>query len=401
MYPEKPDPKRFIGLDIHKHYLIAIGVDEQLNQVLGPQRVQLVNLEGWIHKTLTPSDAVVIEMTTNTWQVYDELLPHVHSVTVVHPPHVALIVRSQVMTDKIAASHLARLHAKGLLTGIWIPPQNVRDRRAIVAQRQKMTRLATQAKNRLHALLHRHHLLPPEGNLFHVDQRNWWLSLPVSPLEKVRLFSDLETLAFAQQQADHLENCLVSLAAQDERLPLLVQLPGISVVTAMTLLAAIGDIARFPEAKKLVGYAGLGARIHDSGLTTRTGRITKAGRKDLRAAMVEAAHTAANTHPHWQAELARLGRNKAIVAIARKLLIAVWHLLTHQCVDRHADPVRLARKLMQTAYVLGKANRPDGLSSAAFVRSQLDRLCIAQDLTLIPWGAKKKPIPLPPSSQVG
>lgn len=405
MYPEKPDPKRFIGLDIHKHYLIAIGVDADLNQVLGPQRVQLVNLEGWIRKTLTPSDAVVIEMTTNTWQVYDELLLFVHSVTVVHPPHVALITRSQVMTDKIAASHLARLLAKGLLVGIWVPPHNVRDRRAIVAQRQKMTRLATQAKNRLHALLHRHHLRPPEGNLFHVDQRNWWLSLPVSTLEKVRLFSDLETLTFAQQQADNLENCLLSLAAQDERLPLLVQLPGISVVTAMTILAAIGDIARFPEAKKLVGYAGLGARVHDSGLTTRTGRITKAGRKDLRTTMVEAAQTAANTHPHWKAELARLeprlGRNKAIVAIARKLLVAVWHLLTEKTLDRYADPERLARKFMQVAYTLGKANRPAGMSSAAFVRTQLDRLHVAQDLTHIPWGAKKKPIPLPPSSQVG
>jgi len=324
---------------------------------------------------------------------------------VVHPPHVALIVRSQVMTDKIAASHLARLLAKGLLTGIWIPPQNVRDRRAIVAQRQKMTRLATQAKNRLHALLHRHHLQPPEGNLFHVGQRNWWLSLPVSTLEKVRLFSDLETLAFAQQQADNLENCLLSLAAQDERLPLLVQLPGISVVAAMTILAAIGDIARFPEAKKLVGYAGLGARVHDSGLTTRTGRITKAGRKDLRATMVEAAQTAANTHPHWKAELARLeprlGRNKAIVAIARKLLVAVWHLLTEKTLDRYAEPERLARKFMQVAYALGEVNRPAGMSSATFVRTQLDRLHVAQDLTHIPWSVKKKPIPLPPSSQAG
>jgi transposase len=187
MSPEKPAPNRFICLDIHKHYLIAIGVDEQLNQVLGPQRVQIVNLEGWMRKTLTPSDAVVIEMTTNTWQIYDELLPFVHSVTVVHPPHVALIIRAQVMTDKIAAAHLARLLAKGLLNGVWVPPQDVRDRRAIVAQRQKMTRLSTQAKNRLHSLLHRHHLQPPEGNLFHADQRNWWLSLPVSPLEKVRL----------------------------------------------------------------------------------------------------------------------------------------------------------------------------------------------------------------------
>jgi transposase len=401
MSPEKPAPNRFIGLDIHKHYLIAIGVDEQLNQVLGPQRVQMVNLEGWMRKTLTPSDAVVIEMTTNTWQVYDELLPHVHSVTVVHPPHVALITRAQVMTDKIAASHLARLLAKGLLTGVWIPPQEVRDRRAIVAQRQKMTRLSTQAKNRLHSLLHRHHLQPPEGNLFHADQRNWWLSLPVSPLEKVRLYSDLETLAFAQRQADNLENCLISLAAQDERLPLLVQLPGISVVAGMTILAAIGDISRFPEAKKLVGYAGLGARIHDSGLTTRTGRITKAGRKDLRAAMVEAAQTAANTHPHWQAELKRLeprlGRNKAIVAIARKLLVAVWHVLTNQGRDRYAEPERLARKFMQVAYTLGKANRPDGQSTGQYVRWQLDRLGIGAELTEIPWGTKNPPLPLPPS----
>ncbi len=405
MSPEKPDPQRFIGLDIHKHYLIAIGVDEQLNQVLGPQRVRLAYLEGWIRRTLTPGDAVVIEMTTNTWSIYDELLPHVHSVTVVHPPHVALITRAQVMTDKIAASHLARLHAKGLLVGIWIPPQEVRDRRAIVAQRQKMTRLATQAKNRLHALLHRHHLLPPEGNLFHPEQRSWWLGLPVSPLEKVRLFSDLETLAFAQGQADNLKSCLVSIAAKDERLPLLIQLPGISVVAAMTILAAIGDITRFPEAKKLVGYAGLGARVHDSGMTTRRGRITKAGRKDLRTIMVEAAHTAANTHPHWKAELARLeprlGRNKSIVAIARKLLVAVWHVLTYQSVDRHAEPERLARKFMQTAYVLGKANRPSGQSTGQFVRHHLDRLGIGAELTEIRWGTKKPPLPLPPPSLRG
>ena len=65
------------------------------------------------------------------------------------------------------------------------------------------------------------------------------------------------------------------------------------------------------------------------------------------AALVEAAQAAANTHPHWQAELARLGprlgRNKAIVAIARKLLIAVWHVLTEGCADCHAEPQRLAR----------------------------------------------------------
>jgi transposase len=402
MLTEKPPPSRFFGLDIHKHYLVAMGVDPDGNQLYGPRKVNWADLETWRTKTLTVSDAVVIEMTTNTWQVYDDLLPHVHSITVVHPPHVKSVTQAQVMTDRIAALNLAKLLAKGLLVSIWIPPTDVRDRRALVAQRNKMTRLATQAKNRLHAVLHRYHLAPPAGDLFAPEQAAWWLARPVAPLEKVRIQSDLDTLAFAQVQITNLEAALATLAAQEDRLIWLVQLPGVGWLTALVILAAIGDITRFPDAKHLVGYAGLGARIHDSGLTTRTGKITKAGRRDLRAALVEAAQTAANTHPHWQAELARreprLGRNKAIVAIARKLLVAVWHVLTEGCADCHAEPERVARKLMQVTYRLGKNNRPAGRSTAALVRVQLDRLEIGKDLKAIPWSAKKKPIPLPPST---
>lgn len=172
MTPSIPVPKRFIGLDVHKHYLIATGVDAGLHQVLGPQRVELLNLGRWMEKTLRQDDAVVLEMTTNTWQVYDDLLPYVQSITVVHPPHVALITRAQVMTDKIAAVTLARLLAKGLLVGIWVPPSEVQQLRALIAQRTKMTRLSTQAKNRLHAVLHRRHILPPAGDLFHSDRRD-------------------------------------------------------------------------------------------------------------------------------------------------------------------------------------------------------------------------------------
>jgi transposase len=401
MQTEMPVPKRFIGLDLHKFYLIALGLDADLHQALPHQRVQLSDLQTWISKTLTPEDAVVLEMTTNTWQVYDELLPHVHSVTIVHPPHVALITRAQVMTDKIAAYQLARLHAKGLLVGIWIPPEEVRQLRALIAQRSKMTSLAIQAKNRLHSHLHRRHILPPQGMLFNAQRRDWWLGLPVEPAERVRILSDLDTLLFAQQQIETLQNYLNSLAAHEPRLPLLLQLPGVNILTALTLLAAIGDIARFPDAKHLVGYAGLGARIHDSGLTTRTGRITKAGRRDLRAAMIEAAQVAANTHPHWRAELKRLeprlGRNKSIVAIARKLLVAVWHVLSKGLADHHAQPERIARKFLEIAYKLGRSNRPAGLSSAAYARSLLDRLDIAHDLQAVSWGQKKRPIPLPPS----
>ncbi len=401
MSPQSPVPKRFIGLDIHKHYLVACGVDAGLNPALGPQRVELVNLDHWMSKSLCPDDAVVIEMTTNTWQMYDDLLPHVQSVTVVHPPHVALITRSQVMNDKIAALTLARLHAKGLLVGIWVPPQEVRDLRALIAQRSKMTRLATQSKNRLHAILHRHHILPPAGDLFHTKQRDWWLGLELVPAEKTNLQCNLDTLAFADQQIVKIETTLKGLAAQDERVIRLVQLPGISLINALTILAAIGTIDRFPAPKKLVGYSGLGGRIHESGMTSRKGAITKSGRRDLRAALVEAAQTASNTHPHWKAELARLephlGRNKAVTAIARKLLITVWFVLTRDIADRYAEAERVASKLMSYAYLLGKANRPAGQTAGQFVRLQLDALGLGVELTEIPQGKKKPPLRLPPS----
>jgi transposase len=363
-------PTRFIGLDVHKHYLIALAVNPAGEQVGGPWRVSLLHLAEWAQKQLTPQDALALEMTTNTWTVYDELVSLVHSVTVVHPPHVALIVRAQVKTDTKAALALAQLLAKGLLPAIWIPPQAVREQRATVAQRAKFTRLATQAKNRLHAALHRHHLpLPEDGSPFTPAHRAWWSQLPVSASEHARIESDLDTLAFAGQQRERLTTALATDAAPDPRLPLLVQLPGFALINSLTVLAAIGDIRRFETAKHLVGYAGLGARVHDSGQLHRTGGITKSGRRDLRAALVEAAQTAANTHPHWQAELARLeprlGRNKAIVAIARKLLVAVWHVLTKSTADKYADPERVARKLFNHTERLGRANRPAGQSAAA------------------------------------
>ncbi len=393
--------KRYIGLDVHKHYLIGLGVNEDLEVVLPARRVELSNLESWMKKNLTKQDEVVLEMTTNTWQIYDELAEYAGSVMVVHPPHVALITRSQVMNDKIAASILARLLAKGLLVGIWVPPQEVRELRGLVAQRRKMTRLATQAKNRLHAVIQRHHLKPPLGNPFAKTNNGWWLALPLGKLEKMNLQSDLETLQFAQQQEARIQKEMTGIAAEDEEIGRLLHISGFGVITAVTVYAAIGDIGRFAEPKKLVGYAGLGARVHDSGMTTRTGKITKAGRRDLRVALVEAAHVVANTHPHWKAELARLqprlGYNKTIVAIARKLLVTVWHVLARKVADRYAETEKVSEKMLRFAYEVGKENRPGRQTAAQFARERLDALGMGQELTSISWGSKK-PIPLPPST---
>ena len=393
--------KRYIGLDVHKHYLIALGVDEELNVVLPARRVELSRLESWMKKTLTRQDEVVLEMTTSTWQLYDELVEYAGSVLVVHPPHVALITRSQVMNDKIAASILARLLAKGLLVGIWVPPQEIRELRGLVAQRKKMANMATQAKNRLHAVLQRHHLTPPEGNPFGARNKEWWQSRPIGKPEKLNLQSDLETLQFAEKQVKRMTEIMEGMAAEQEPIGRLLHLAGFGVVTAVTVWAAMGDIRRFAEPRYLVGYAGLGTRVHDSGLTMRTGKITKAGRRDLRTVLIEAAQVVSNSHPHWKAELARLeprlGHNKAIVAIARKLLVVVWHILAQGETDRFAQPEAIAQKLLGFAYQVGKENRPTGQTAAQFVRLRLDALHLGTELTHIPWGSKR-PIPLPPST---
>jgi transposase len=389
-------PTRFFGLDIHKEYFVAVGVNPQREVVFGPQRVSNYQLDEWVARVLTTQDAVALEMTTNTYLFYDTLLPQVHSVIAVHPPNVLLVTGVKVQTDKKAALALAQLHAAGMLEGVWIPPQEVRDLRALIARREKMVCLSTMAKNRLHAVLHRNHLVLPEKP-FAPEQRTWWESLSLSTTEQFLVRSDLDMLAFAQKQVEQAEECLKKASAQDERIPLLVQLPGVAMLTAITILAAIGDITRFPNAKKLVGYAGLGTRVHDSGKTHNSGRITKTGRRDLRRSMVNAANHAIEHHPHWKKEFERLephlGRSKAVVAIARKLLVAVWHVLSEQVVDRFADPTNVACSLFAHAYQVGVRNLPERQSALAFTREQLDRLGIGQDLKEIRWGSTRRKLP--------
>lgn len=393
-----PSIQRWIGLDIHKAYFVAVGVDAEKQPIFGPSKIMNDQLEEWGKRHLQPTDAVVMEMTTNTYRFYDTLLPFAGSVIAVHPPNVRLVTGVKVKTDKKAALTLAQLHAARLLEGVWIPPVEVRDLRAVIAQRAKMVRMATQAKNRLSSLLIRiHQDRPPQT--FEPETRGWWEGLPLSPLEKSILRSNLDTLEFAEGQIRLIEESLRVEAARDERVPLLVQLPGIAMLSALTILSAIGPIERFEDARHLVGYAGLGASVHDSGQTYATGHITKTGRRDLRYAMTEAANIAVLHHPYWKKELerlgSRLGRSKAIVAIARHLLIAVWHILKEAAVDRHAEVNRVAASMLTLAYTIKKRNLPPGMSGRAFARAQLDRLGIGQDLQAVTAG--KKQLPLPPS----
>jgi transposase len=306
-----------------------------------------------------------------------------------------------VKTDKKDTMILAKLLAVGLIPEVWVPPAHVRDLRALIAHRRRLVSQQTQAKNRLQSVLHRNHIIPPGQKLYHADNRDWWGQLDLAPGDKLRVRQELVMLdqleSLINETSDELQR--LSLAEPwREQLPYLIQLPGIGLMTGLVVLSAVGDISRFPSAKKLVGYAGLGARIHASGLSFRTGGITKQGRKELRAALVEAAWITVRFDPAWQEQFERLaqriGRRKAIVAIARKLLVVIWHVLYHRRVDRQADPDRVVRYFLawgRQARVFSRL----GLKASAFARQQLDILGIGQELSQITFGAAYR---LPPSS---
>jgi transposase len=137
------------------------------------------------------------------------------------------------------------------------------------------------------------------------------------------------------RQLAPLERELRPLARSDERAKPLMTIPGVAELLGLTIAAEIGDISRFPSARKLVGYAGLAPRVKQSGQSSRTGRLSKAGPDTLRWAAVEASQQAWRPNNPWHQLYTDIKRrhgksNPAKAAVARKVLIAAWHVLALQ-----------------------------------------------------------------------
>jgi transposase len=392
---------RFVGLDVHRQYATAAAVDSHQQVVLTVRRIEFKDFDVWTSKNLRKSDVVTLEATSNAWHLYDKLVPVVASVTVANPMQVALIAKTLVKTDSRDALALARLLAAGILPSVWVPPAHVRELRALGGHRRRLVKSRTQTRNRLRAILFAHNLFPPEGEAFGPANRDWWVGLDLPASEKLRVRQDLSILDSLEPLIKEVEAELVrqsSLEPWAGQAAYLVQLPGIGVHNAMLLLAAIGDIRRFEAADKLVGYAGLGARVHSSGEENYGGRITKQGRRDIRSTMIEAAWVAVGSHPYWKELFERLafriGKPKAIVAIARKMLLVVWHVLSKHVADREAVAEKVAAKFLEWSWKLGRANRA-GLDSGAFIRRELRRLQLGDNVMAIPRGRRTFAIPPP------
>ena len=384
--------KRYVGLDVHKHYVMVGAVNTTQEVVLPPRKVSLIEFEGWAKKHLRPTDEVVLEATTNAWYFYDLLEPLVGRVVVGHPPHIKLIAAALVKTDKKDTMTLAKLLSVNMIPPVWVPPQHVRELRALISHRQRLISQQTRTKNRLRSLLQRQYIVPPDGELFSQANRPWWLKLDLSSSEKLRMRQDLIILDQLAPLIQEVETEIERLSLTEpwaEPVPYLLQLPGIGLLTAMTILSAIGQIERFSSAKKLVSYAGLGARVHASGQTHRSGGITKQGRKELRAILIEAAWIAIRYNQRWrelfEALAFRIGRQKAIVAIARKLLVVIWHVLSAKVADRMAEPQQVARFFIRWGRQL-RVKSTLGIKASEFARQMLDRLKLGQELERVPYG---------------
>jgi transposase len=266
---------------------------------------------------------------------------------------------------------------------------HVRELRSLISFRWRLGKQITMSKNRLHSVIQRFNLHPPEGKLLADKNQSWWDEQQFSELTGFQVELDLEIIAHLENQKAKIDHKLAELSDTDpwaSNIVYLMQIPGFGILYSMIVLAAVGDISRFSHPKKLVGYAGLGAGVHDSGEKHQDKSITKEGRRELRWALVEAAWGAVRSDPYWKAQYKRLTKtkhpNKAIVAIARRLLVAVWQMLTKREPYRHFDAETIAYKMLIWSQRMDE-KALNGLTRQQFAKYGLLRLGVGHDLTRI------------------
>jgi len=387
--PETIPIQRYLAIDLHKEYVMIGGMNDQQEWTLRPRRVQMFRFRDWAHENLKAGDAVVIETTSNVWDIYDIVAPLVTKTVVAHAGKVRQIAEARVKTDKEDVKRLITLLVANIVPEVWVPPIHVRELRSLISFRWRLSKQITMSKNRLHSVVQRFNLHPPDGHLLADKNQSWWDQQELSELTNFQVEHDLEIVEYLEKQKTMIDQKLAELSDTEpwaSNMVYLMQIPGFGLLFSMVTLSAIGDISRFDSHKKLVGYAGLGAGVHDSGKKHQDKSITKEGRRELRWALVEAAWGAMRSDPYWKAQYQRLTKvkhpSKAIVAIARRLLVSVWHILTKREPYHHFDEETIAYKLMIWSQRMDQ-NALHGLTRQQFIKYGLLRIGIGHNLTRI------------------
>ena len=283
--------------------------------------------------------------------------------TVVSPSMTPKRSGDRIKTDRRDAEALARLHRAGELRGIYIPGPDDEAFRDLVRAREDAVTSQSRARHRLKALLLRHGYRYEGRAAWTFRYRQWLSNLKFATAAQQMAFQEyIDTIGEAERRVERLTEQIRVLLPEWKRAPVaaaLQALRGVSMVTAVTLVAEIGDITRFSNPRELMAYLGLVPMEYSSGPKTRRGAITKAGNGHVRRVLAEAAWAyrgqarvgqalmwRQNGLPRpiidiaWKAQLRLTGRfrrlaargkslPKVATAVARELTGFVWDIARH------------------------------------------------------------------------
>ena len=348
---------RSVGLDVHRDFCEVAIVDQDGPRSRGRVASTRESLELFAG-SLAPTDRVALEVTGNAWEIARILEPHVARVVVVSPTD-TVMRQARAKTDRLDALALARLLAAGSLDAVWMPDEPVRMMRRRLARRSQLVNARSRVKNEIHSVLVR--CLkgrPPASDLFGLKGRSWLAGLELPEVERESVDAGLRQIAFLDNEITEVERVIACQALTWPQIGRLMTVPGVNLIVAATFLAAVGDIRRFENTNKIVGYLGLDPQVRQSGeAPARHGRISKQGSAQGRHALVEASWSAVRQpgplHAFYQRIRARRGHQIAIVACARKLACLFWCLLTRSEDYAYAQPSLTAKKLRRLELTAG------------------------------------------------
>ena len=370
---------RSIALDVHRDFCeVAIAEGGQV-RLAGRVETKPVTLELFA-QSLAADDQVVLEATGNALAIARIIEPHVSRVVLANPKAVKSATQTA-KTDKRDARTLAKLLAAGFLPEVWTPDEQTRVLRRRISRRAQLVRQRTREKNQVHAILIRNlKQRSPATDLFGAAGRRWLAAQELPADEREMVEACLRGIDFLDREVAAIDRALAELVLASDELRRLMTLPGVNFVTACALLAAIGDVRRFPTAQHLVSYLGLDPRVRQSGSEpARHGRISKQGPGEARHVLVEAAwHAARTTGPlraFHERVASRRGRNIATVAVARKLVVIAWHMLNRGEDYAFARPSLVREKLRRLELMTGAERRKGKRNSVrVFATSEQHRL---------------------------
>jgi len=277
--------------------------------------------------------SVAVEACGFWFAFVDCVEPLVDRLVLVHPARVKAIAHAKLKNDRVDAATLAQLLRTNYLPEAWKADRATRDLRELLRLRIALGKSRTRYKNQVHAVLSHEGQRSPVSDLFGSNGRAWLVELALRPAGRQAVDTLLRQIDQLEGELRRLDQDLTKQAQADVDARNLMSMPGIGAFSALVLKAEIGDIRRFRDKRSLFQYAGLVPVVRDSAGHRYRGGITRAGSPTLRWVLCEAAQTAVRYCPAAQGYFERLAKRKhphvARVALARKLLGAVWALWTH------------------------------------------------------------------------